>query len=61
MFYSMIHLTDNDVYSVLLYLIVTPSIWKSYEYFVGLLILSTADMLSAAMLEQVFAHFYCCT
>lgn len=38
MFYSMIYLTDNDVYSVLLDLIVTPSMWKSYEYFVGLLI-----------------------
>lgn len=57
MFYSMIYLTDNDVYSVLLDLIVTPSMWKSYEYFVGLLIFSTADMLSAAMLEKEFCTF----
>lgn len=57
MFYSMIYLTDNDVYSVLLDLIVTPSMWKSYEYFVGLLILSTADMLSGAMLEKEFCTF----
>lgn len=57
MFYSMIYLTDNDVYSVLLDLIVTPSMWKSYEYFVGLFILSTADMLSGAMLEKEFCTF----
>lgn len=35
--------------------------WKSYEYFVGLLILSTADMLSGAMLKRNSAHLYCCT
>lgn len=57
MFYSMIYLTDNDVYIVLLDLIVIPPMWKSYEYFVGLLILSTADMLSGAMLEKEFCTF----
>lgn len=57
MFYSMIYVTDNDVYIVLLDLIVIPSMWKSYEYFVGLLILSTADMLSGAMLEKEFCTF----
>lgn len=52
MFYSIYFgLTDNNVYRVLLYLIVTPSIYKSYEYFVGLIILSTTDILSAVMLK----------
>lgn len=51
-FYSIyLGLTDNNVYRVLLYLIVTPSMYKSYEYFVGLIILSTTDILSAVMLK----------